>query len=367
MAVDPMIARGTVPIGEGWANTLLALENVRQDRQRNALAEGALTQRNAEFQYGQQQDANALKAAADKERAMNEIRGLHSRLSAGDDSALAEIAQEFPALAQLAQRDVGQARQAALAQLGGILGIKGDSGPLEISEQAGPFGSKVLKGSDGRWQVVEPPRAPSAAAAPEMPSSIREWQEYQKMSPEEQRAFLALRRSNSTPEAAEELARAKALGSAAGKAEGEARSELPMTEMNADNMLGVLRQFKESKGTRFLFGGYSLGPIVPDTPQADASAIYDQILGKAFLQAFETLKGGGQITEAEGTKATAAITRLQNRRQSYGSAMKAVKELEEVVTEATKRARQKAYASKPQPAGAPEATPAVEDPLGIRQ
>jgi hypothetical protein len=43
---------------------------------------------------------------------------------------------------------------------------------------------------------------------------------------------------------------------------------------------------------------------------ADFGSVLDQIGGSAFLQAFESLKGGGQITEVEGAKATAAMARL---------------------------------------------------------
>jgi hypothetical protein len=45
--------------------------------------------------------------------------------------------------------------------------------------------------------------------------------------------------------------------------------------------------------------------------QADLLAKVDQISGRAFLEAFDTLKGGGQITEAEGRQATQALARLQ--------------------------------------------------------
>lgn len=54
---------------------------------------------------------------------------------------------------------------------------------------------------------------------------------------------------------------------------------------------------------------------VPGTDSANFQAVLSQINGTAFLQAFETLKGGGQITEVEGKKATEAIARL-NRSQS---------------------------------------------------
>jgi len=46
----------------------------------------------------------------------------------------------------------------------------------------------------------------------------------------------------------------------------------------------------------------------PDT--ARVKGRLDQVVGKAFLEAYKTLKGGGQITELEGNKAQAAEARL---------------------------------------------------------
>jgi hypothetical protein len=46
------------------------------------------------------------------------------------------------------------------------------------------------------------------------------------------------------------------------------------------------------------------------TPAYDFHTRLKQIEGRAFLQAYETLKGGGHITEIEGKKATEAIARL---------------------------------------------------------
>lgn len=57
-------------------------------------------------------------------------------------------------------------------------------------------------------------------------------------------------------------------------------------------------------------GIYSFLQAVPGTPQRRFGARAAQLQGQAFLQAFESLKGGGQITEVEGRKATEAIGRL---------------------------------------------------------
>jgi hypothetical protein len=50
--------------------------------------------------------------------------------------------------------------------------------------------------------------------------------------------------------------------------------------------------------------------FVPGTSARNFNAYHDQAVGTAFMQAFETLKGGGQITEKEGEKATAALNRM---------------------------------------------------------
>jgi hypothetical protein len=66
-----------------------------------------------------------------------------------------------------------------------------------------------------------------------------------------------------------------------------------------------------------------------------------QIEGKTFLEAFESLKGGGAITEVEGAKATQAISRM-NKAQSEVEYVKAARELQEVVRKGVERARTKA-------------------------
>lgn len=69
---------------------------------------------------------------------------------------------------------------------------------------------------------------------------------------------------------------------------------------------------------------------VPGTNPRDFQVVLDQIGGTAFLQAFESLKGGGQITEVEGKKATDAIARL-NRAQSDEEFQRSLQDLREVM------------------------------------
>jgi flagellar protein FlgJ len=79
----------------------------------------------------------------------------------------------------------------------------------------------------------------------------------------------------------------------------------------------------------------------------DALARYDQLKGKAFLQAYSTLRGGGAITEVEGEKATNALARL-NRAQDEETARTALKDFRDVVQTGVQRLRERAGGAQPQ-------------------
>jgi hypothetical protein len=82
----------------------------------------------------------------------------------------------------------------------------------------------------------------------------------------------------------------------------------------------------------------SLDPrnYVAGTDATNFKTVVDQIGGTAFLQAFESLKGGGQITEIEGKKATDAMARL-NTAQSDSEFKASLQELREVMVRAQSR------------------------------
>jgi hypothetical protein len=69
---------------------------------------------------------------------------------------------------------------------------------------------------------------------------------------------------------------------------------------------------------------------IPGTSAKDYSVLHDQLQGNVFLQAYETLKGGGVITDLEGKKAEAAIARM-SRSQSDGEYKKALEEFRDIV------------------------------------
>ncbi len=80
---------------------------------------------------------------------------------------------------------------------------------------------------------------------------------------------------------------------------------------------------------------------IPGSKAADFGALLDQLGGKQFLEAYESLKGSGAISEVEGLKATNAIARMQTS-QSEKAFKEAVQEFKDIVVNARERAKQKA-------------------------
>lgn len=114
----------------------------------------------------------------------------------------------------------------------------------------------------------------------------------------------------------EDLDRQKTQGTEiSGKAALIARIDALMNDPNLEDALGfegIVRGFASNVG---------LDPNV-----ARVNEMIKQIRGDVFLQAFEKLKGGGQITELEGIKAEQAMARL-GQMQSHGDYVNSLKEL----------------------------------------
>ena len=79
-----------------------------------------------------------------------------------------------------------------------------------------------------------------------------------------------------------------------------------------DSIDGILNDPALDRST----GLFSAMQNIPGTDQYRFGTRARQLEGQAFLQAFESLKGAGQITEVEGLKATQAIGRLDTAQQA---------------------------------------------------
>ena len=216
-------------------------------------------------------------------------------------------------------------------------------------------------------QIMDIERSAESGYGPGMPSSLQEFQAFEAMDPERQRQFLSVKRATpirdiggsfatfdpitsaptiradktlppgQRPQAIEE----KKIAEATGKAVGEARIALPQVQADAEYTTALLDQLVRHPGKKYATGGASVLPVVPGTSQADFIALHAQIGGKQFLQAYQSLRGGGQITEIEGVKAEQAIARM-NRNQTGPAFDKAANEFKMIIKKGLERAKKEA-------------------------
>jgi hypothetical protein len=121
---------------------------------------------------------------------------------------------------------------------------------------------------------------------------------------------------------------------------------LPQMLSNASQALQVIDALKSHPALGDRTGWKAALPAIPGTQGADFDALAAQLKGKLFLEAYGGLKGGGQITEVEGKKATEAMARL-NQTQTKEGYVKALNDLEEVIKAGSDRAQQQAQRLQP--------------------
>lgn len=134
-------------------------------------------------------------------------------------------------------------------------------------------------------------------------------------------------------QAAQEAARGRVLGTAAGEAAVSASGDIA----KAQNSIELLESVRDDAALEGITG--ILEGRLPARTQAQQDLLVkiEQLQGQAFLQAFESLKGGGSITEREGQAATQAIARL-NRAQSTEEFRAALNELIGIMESGIERA-----------------------------
>jgi hypothetical protein len=205
------------------------------------------------------------------------------------------------------------------------------------------------------------------------PAAIQEFEYFKQLPTEDQQTYIKLQRQPTVPkvvmignvphlvdpvtgtrtplstlEQEATGAGAVAAATAGGKVEGEttstAKFDLPRIEDNASQTLTLLDRLKNHPGRKMATGASSAIPVdkLPATEARDFVALLGQLRGKQFLEAFNMLKGGGQITEVEGAKAESAIATIQDRGQSEEAYLQAIEDLRGVINSGVTRARQKA-------------------------
>lgn len=139
-----------------------------------------------------------------------------------------------------------------------------------------------------------------------------------------------------------QLAGAKAGATTEAKSIVEARMEAPKVVAQAEEAVKLVDDLLKAPGFKQAVGGSRLIGLqkVPGTEAKDFDIRLDQLKGKQFLQAFESLKGGGAITEVEGKKATDAIARM-DAAGSEKEFIRAAREFQDVIRQGAERAKQK--------------------------
>lgn len=126
----------------------------------------------------------------------------------------------------------------------------------------------------------------------------------------------------------------------------QAALDLPQSIAQGQETVGLVDDLLKHKGFKSAVGMSSYNPLnkLAGTNANDFNIRLEQLKGKQFLQAFQSLKGGGQITEVEGKKATDAIARM-NPSASEEEFRKAADDFKSVIDAGMKRAKQKAGVS----------------------
>lgn len=228
------------------------------------------------------------------------------------------------------------------------------------------------------------------------PASVREYNFFSQLSPQEQERYLGMKRAQQTlnlggtqavlnpmggiqqqytvtPKISE-MPEFQGMQSAAQERarlqqqlqyEPQIESSVQMAGARADAQLELPQNLQQSKmmkdtisklideqgnlrpGVEQISGAFQgrQSAIFPATSaQRRFQPVVDQIKGQTFLEAYERLKGGGVITEVEGAKAEQALARL-NQAQDDADFAAALQDLYEVVSVGEQRALQKAGAS----------------------
>lgn len=181
----------------------------------------------------------------------------------------------------------------------------------------------------------------------------------------------ALRKSGSSPELQQSLSAAKTLGKGIGEAQAGAETNLGKTMDQADYAMSLLDELTNHPGKADMVGAPSVGnPVaklyqIPGSNAAGFKSRLDQIQGQNFLQAFQTLKGGGQITEIEGKKATDAIARLSTS-QSEAEFDRAANELKGLIARGVMRAQKSSRGDFSKAGPQNMATPSATIPPGAK-
>jgi uncharacterized protein (UPF0297 family) len=212
---------------QDYRNSLLGM-----DQQRLSMDQQKFDADQAATAQGQQTQASVMDLIDQAETAFEQggyeaVRPIVGRLAAYDPRIAEQIAKSY-------EEDEKQ--------------------PYSLQTQQGPFGSQIIH--DGqRFQVVEPPK-PTTPNQIEAPADQRLYQWYANLPPEQQQAFLQMKRANATPE----------IAGATTAAQEQAKANVEQAKTARANETAFNVYTAGMKGVTAALAKTSTGPIVGRAP-----------------------------------------------------------------------------------------------------
>jgi hypothetical protein len=155
--------------------------------------------------------------------------------------------------------------------------------------------------------------------------------------------------------------RGREIQEAVGQSEGKAIASAPADMQAAEEALNIVDQIKVNPYLERGTGLSSYGNSVPGTGGYDFQNLVDQAKSGAFLTAIQQMRGLGQLSNAEGQTATAAIARMDTA-TSKEAFMKALDDYERVIRKAYDKAAGRIGAA-PMGKGFPDLSKMSDDEL----
>jgi len=207
-----------------------------------------------------------------------------------------------------------------------------------------------------------------------VPMSVKEWQYYDKLPQAQKDEYLRMKRAQPTvnlggsviqpsptqpgqisgefaktlpPEEEPQHIAEKKAAEVTGKDIGETQIKLQQTIDQADESIQLVDDLLSHPGFSMAVGKSRMLQTqkIPGTDAYDWEVRRKQLLGKQFMEAYQTLKGGGQITEIEGEKATDAMSRM-DAASSEPAFIKAARDFQDVIRKGRDRTLMKVGALK---------------------
>src|SRR3990167_1971770 len=215
------------------------------------------------------------------------------------------------------------------------------------------------------------------------PSNVQEYEYYNRLPKEQKDAYLAMKRASPwlnlggsmalpsqtqpgamqaeisktlPPEEVPAVKGQQALEAGRGKTQADVEGRAPKAIAQTDQMIATVDSVLNDPAISEATGMMSSLSMIPGSRWYDFGQKVKQIQGQAFLQAYETLKGGGVITEIEGNKATQSIARL-SQSQTEASFKEALNELRGILVTARERSMRQ-LGPQQAPSAAPTGAPA---------